>query len=230
MSRQEVLEKLLDQHGASRIIEVLGDQLTDRRREKIEWMLERRLKNIQVAVETPYDLHNALAVVRTSEALGVYQNHIIGWKKKKRRGKGTMQGANAWSDTFHHRDIHSFAALMHEKGFLIAGAELNGQVSIEQLGAEKPICLILGNEKEGLSDEALGLCDVTYKIPMYGMTESYNLSVSAAISLYHHVQQKRKKLAPLKTDLSPEDYMREKAWCYIRSIGIGRACSSISMC
>lgn len=104
-------------------------------------------------------------------------------------------------------------------GTFLAGASLNGTTNLDALPLERPVCFLFGNEKEGLSKEAQKRCDLLFRLPMFGMVESYNLSVAAALTLYDFLKRKRAHLHK-NGDLTLEEIMKEKARCYIRSLGI----------
>ena len=206
------IEDLLTQHSPEKIIETLGFFLTDERRKRIDQVLAKRVKGIQVALEAPADIHNALAVTRTGEALGVYQFHLIAAQLAKGQGKSTMRGSSRWIHLHRHDSIEAFRSKM--EGFIIAGAALEGTLTLEELPKDRPLCLLFGNERKGLTPEAKSVCDLLYRIPMVGMVESFNLSVSAGLSLYHMMRGEE------TGDLNMQEQIDEKARYYVRSIGI----------
>ena len=74
---------------------------------------------------------------------------------------------------------------------LLVGAITNAKTSLHEIPIDKPMCIILGNEKDGLTKECIQHTNLTYTIPMQGMVNSFNLSVSAGISLYDLVRRRR---------------------------------------
>jgi len=206
------VEDLLKSHSSKTIIEVLAPFLTEERKTRIDHVLLRRVKNVQVALEAPADIHNALAVTRSGEALGLYQFHLIDAKLVKGQGKATMRGSSRWIHLHRHASVEEFQRKM--EGFVLAGASLEGNLTLEELPQDRSLCLLFGNERKGLSQKAMDACDLLYRIPMVGMVESFNLSVSAAISLYSVLKGKT------QGDLSLQDQLEEKARYYVRSIGI----------
>lgn len=221
MASVNAIAPLTDTYSPSRVIEILSPILTDNRKEKIEAILDNRIGSVQVAFENPFDIHNAFAVMRTCEALGVNDIHIVGKRPTKSKGKSTTSGAYRWIDLHYHQNLEKFLA-MRDTGHLLAGAAIDGEYPLAELPVDRPICLIFGNENEGLTTSAITACDRTYKIPMYGMTESLNLSVSAAISLYDILGRKRQQLGK-GGDLSSSKRELIKARCYIRSVGFNKA-------
>ncbi|WP_420421144.1 TrmH family RNA methyltransferase [Simkania sp.] len=206
------LEDLLTKHSPEKIVEILSFFLTEERKIRIDQVLLRRVKGVQVALESPADIHNALAVTRTGEALGVYQFHLIDAQLVKGQGKATMRGSSRWIHLQRHETLEAFRLKM--LGFTIAGASLDGELTLEELPQDRPLCLLFGNERKGLTPKAKEMCDLLYRIPMVGMVESFNLSVSASLSLYQMMRGKT------DGDLSQEEQLEEKARYYVRSIGI----------
>lgn len=211
------VRELLEKYSPQAVVEVLASFLTEERITRIDRVLKKRVNGVQVALESPADIHNALAVTRTGEALGLSHFHLIDAQLVKGQGKSTMRGSGRWIHLHKHETLEDFRSQM--KGFTLAGASLEGELMPETLPVDKPLCLLFGNERQGLTKEALESCDLLYKIPMCGMVESFNLSVSAAISLYTVMKRKEAALNG-EGDLSFEAQLEEKACYYVRSIGI----------
>ncbi len=182
--------------GYKTLSEKLSPYLTAARKEKIETLLPKRLNSIHLAVESPSDPHNAAAVVRSCEALGVMNAHVIEAEGRALHAKRTTQGAFHWIHTHHHNSFEQFLEQLRSRqpNIVLAGAAMDGEQSLSQLTIEQPLCLLFGNENRGLSQQARQACDLIYHIPMFGMSESLNLSVSAAISLYDVTTRKRQQL------------------------------------
>lgn len=212
-----MINELLKVYPNEKIIETLVPFLTEERIETIDEVLANRMSSVQIAIERPYDIHNGLAVVRTAEALGVSHIHFINAQMKKGQGKGTTKGTMKWVHLHRHPSLHEF----HEGrgNHLLAGASADGEKSLEDLPFDRPICFLFGNEKEGISEEAKQRCDILFRVPMFGMVESYNLSVAAAMTLYDYLKRKRERLEK-GGDLNPQEMIEEKARFYVRSLGI----------
>ncbi|QVL57339.1 MAG: RNA methyltransferase [Simkaniaceae bacterium] len=212
-----MLSELLKVYPKEKIIETLVPFLTKERIQTIDEVLANRMRSVQIAIERPYDIHNGLAVVRTAEALGASHVHFINAQMKKGQGKGTTKGTMKWVHLHRHPSLKEFHEAKGE--VLLAGASADGELSLENLPLERPICFLFGNEKEGISEEAKKRCDLLFRVPMFGMVESYNLSVAAAITLYDFLRKKRKKLQR-NGDLDTQEMIEEKARFYVRSLGI----------
>lgn len=179
---------------AEEVIQKISPFLTENRKATIDTLVANRLQSIQVAVENPYDPRNAAAVVRSCDAFGVQTLHVIGEDTEKVYSKGVTQGASKWVDVQHYLALDEYICAMRSNNYLIAGACLGGELGLSSLPIDKPICLLFGNESNGLTEQAKQDCNLHYQIPMFGMSESFNLSVSAAISLYDVTQRKRQLL------------------------------------
>lgn len=212
-----MIESILKEFPQEKIIEALLPFLTEERIETIETVLSQRICSAHVAIERPYDIHNGLAVVRTAEALGVNHVHFINAQMKKGQGKGTTKGTLKWTHLHKHPSLEEF--LQKKGGRILAGAAAEGSVSLTEVPIDKPICFLFGNEKEGISEEAQKACDLLFHVPMFGMVESYNLSVAAAITLYDYVTRRRKEIGK-EGELEGKELLEEKARYYVRSIGI----------
>ncbi len=215
-----MLTELLKVFPNKKIIETLAPFLTEERIKTIDQVLGNRIRSVQAAIEGPYNIHNGFAVIRTAEALGISHVHFIKAQMKKGQGKSTAKGTLKWTHLVRHRSLKDFQDA--KGGFLIAGACANGRERLETLSIDRPVCFLFGNEKDGISEEAKKGCDILFRVPMFGMVESYNLSVAAAITLYDFLRRKRKELQR-NGDLNEEEIIEEKACFYIRSLGIEKA-------
>jgi len=218
MQRNEQLDTMIQQYGMEHVIATLRAYLTDARIERIDQVISNRIDSVQIALESPYDILNSQAVVRSAEAMGVDHIHIITSQLKKNKGRKTASGAPQWVNTYWYEQFHEFSRPIRERGFLLAGASLQGKLTLEELPADVPICLLLGNENRGLSPEAVAECDLLYRIPMYGMVESFNLSVSASLSLQHLVAKRRAYLGT-SGDLTPDQILYTTAKYYVIALG-----------
>jgi tRNA (guanosine-2'-O-)-methyltransferase len=211
------IEALFARHGPARVVEVLSPYLTEARRARIEKVLTSRISSVEVAIEAPSDPHNAAAVVRTCEALGAMTVHAIAAEGDVLHKKRTTQGAYHWVHTRQHADLGGCLDDVHARGLLLAGACVDAVTPLGALPIDRPLCLLFGNEHRGLSESAREACDERYAIAMFGMSESLNLSVSAAISLYDVLGRLRAALGR-DGDLDDAAVLRERAIGYVRSV------------
>lgn len=217
MKKREQFQEYLRSRTPEQICAELAPHLTEARMQRIDEVLSARIHSIHLASETPSDIFNALAMVRTAESMGVGNMHIIGPEGKAKAGKKTTSGAARWVDLRYYQDMEDFLPVIRSKGLKLAGAAVQGDMYLEELPIDEPLCLIFGNEQMGLSDKMIAELDYCYRIPMYGMTESYNLSVSAALSLYSILSRKRQLMGTVG-DLDEQALALEKAWYYYKNL------------
>ena len=207
----------IKKYGSHTLITLLEDFITEKRKQRIQAVLDNRLDSIQLAIESPADIHNALAAVRTSEALGITKVHIIAPQSDAIHARSITQGAIYWVDVHYYDHLSDFLAYITSENILLAGAMMNAEQPLASVPIEKPLCLFFGNEQRGLTKDAKKACHTTYHIPMVGMSESLNLSVSAAISLYDTTTRKR-TLLHHPSDLSTEQRTHYQAQYYLNSV------------
>jgi tRNA (guanosine-2'-O-)-methyltransferase len=210
---------LARRYGAAAMVERLRPFVSELRQARIEAVLSARLRSVEVAIENPYDPHNAAAVVRSAEALGVWAVHVIAASNRILRAGGTTTGTHNWIETRQHAGLDEFLVEFSGRadGMLLAGACVDATHMLDELPIDRPICLLFGNEHAGLTAAAQAACTLRFRIPIYGFAESYNLSVAAALSLYSQSSRRRAALGRLG-DLDGERSELERARWYLRSI------------
>jgi len=212
----DVAEALVVEHGAERVTTALGPYVTEARRARIEAVLDGRVQSVQVAIEAPSDPHNAAAVVRTGEALGVMDVHVIAAEARALHARAVTQGSFHWLRTHHHARLEGFLARARSGSLRLFGACMDGAVPVTRLPVDEPMCLLFGNEQRGLSPAARRACDALFHVPMAGMSESLNLSVAAAISLFDVLR--RKRASGPQGDLDPAQRASLRACYYLGSV------------
>ena len=162
-----------------------------------------------VVLEDVHDPHNAEAVFRTCEAFGFQRVCLIFDQEEpfdpRAVGKLTSASANKWLDFDVYGSARECLAQLHREGYEVAATVTAGEAEA-LFGAEltEPrLAVMLGNERRGLSAEAIALANRRLTIPMTGMVRSLNLSVTAAIALYEVTRQRR--LAGVAPYLLPPD-------------------------
>lgn len=169
--------------------------LTTARRRKIERMMANRLENI-VVLQDIHDPHNAAAVWRSCDAFGIGKVYLIFEKEArfnpKKVGKESSSSANKWIDFEIFTSTEECYKKLKSEGYKIYATVLNKeakQLTVTSYESKKN-AIVLGNEHRGLSEEAVKLADEKIYIPMSGMVQSLNLSVSAGIILWEMYRQK----------------------------------------
>jgi tRNA (guanosine-2'-O-)-methyltransferase len=163
--------------------------ITDHKKQFIEKVLNERTRHITLVLEDIYQSQNASAVVRTCECLGLQDIHIIEDDSKYSVNKRVLKGANKWIDLYRYKmkgfnNTEICFRNLREQGYqiLVTDPSPDG-VSINEIAVDKKIAIVMGNELKGTSRYAIDHADQKIFIPMHGFTESFNISVSAAICL-----------------------------------------------
>lgn len=160
--------------------------LTVERIQRFKEVLEQRTNFITVAIEDVYQLHNTSAVIRSCDAFGVQEVHVIEDRFGERLDKNIAMGAEQWVDVHRYNNTQSCLQELRKKGYQVVATTPHGNsTKLGDFEISKPIALFFGTEKEGLSPEVLQNADSSLSIPMSGFTESLNISVAAAICLCH---------------------------------------------
>ncbi len=155
-------------------------------------VLDKRLGAVRVVVEHLRHAHNLSAVLRTCEALGVQHVHVVDAAEHCTWSRRITQGAHKWLTVHRHDRFEACAAALRDRGFRMYAAMLDpGAVPLGEIPVDRPVAVVFGNEKAGVSPETRALCDGAYIIPMTGFVQSFNISVAAAISLYDLTRRAR---------------------------------------
>jgi len=169
-----------------RLLDYLEDFITTERKNRFLQVLENRTKFLTVAVEDVFQFHNTSAVIRSCEVFGIQEAHVIEGRFGKRLDKNIAMGAQQWIDVNRYQNTQSCIQALRNEGYqIIATTPLENAMSMDDFNVGKKTALFFGTEKEGLSNEVLQAADGLLKIPMFGFTESLNISVSAAILLQY---------------------------------------------
>jgi tRNA (guanosine-2'-O-)-methyltransferase len=173
----------------SALIKYLEQFTTERRKNLFHQLIQFRTRYFTVALEDIFQSHNASAVLRTCDCLGIQDVHIIENNNKYRINPDVTLGSDKWLSIkkYSSSGENTLIALneLKSNGYRIIATTPNKKaVNLPDFNVEAGKAVFLfGTEKNGLSKEALKNSDEFLKIPMVGFTESFNISVSAAIIL-----------------------------------------------
>ncbi|MGE5184980.1 MAG: TrmH family RNA methyltransferase [Acidobacteriota bacterium] len=187
----DAIDKLIDRHGPAAVQAALLPMLSAERVARIDAVLARRLQSVTVAVEDTYDPHNAAATLRTSEALGLQDVHVIEPLERFSAAKGVTRGAHKWIDLHRWPSAEAAAGALRGRGFRVFATLPGAPQSIDDVEVGSPIAVVFGNEHAGLSAGAISACDGALAVPMFGFTESYNLSVTVALAMSRLAARRR---------------------------------------
>ena len=180
---------------------------TDARIKRVHDVLSSRQPDLRVIFEELTNAHNASAVLRTCDAAGVLHVHFVSAAGTEFPiNKAISTRADKWVELHPHRTISECVEALQKEGFQVAATCLaEDAVAYDSVDYTRPTAVIFGNESEGITPEALTLAEVKIKIPMLGMVQSLNLSVSVGIILYEALRQRRARGFIEKPRLSEQD-------------------------
>ena len=162
-----------------------------RRFRKIKHVLNRRIKNLTVLIESVNKPHNLSAILRTCDAAGVFEANFICNSNKVKTFNSTAQGSQKWVKLKNHSSPAEAVNSLKKSGFKMYGTSLNqNSIDYREIDFTDKTCFVLGAEKWGLSDELISSVDKSIFIPMSGMVQSLNVSVAAAILLFEAIRQR----------------------------------------
>jgi tRNA (guanosine-2'-O-)-methyltransferase len=238
----EIRDEALEPHGSlvaelirkepGTITRLLAPYLTEARKARIDEVLARRTAHVSVVLDDLYHEHNMSAVVRSMDAFGFQQLHVIEIEHRFKANKGIALGSEQWVSIYRHSSFQECMEQLRAEGRLIlaadppdaAGRYAPGTRSYElseiPLSEDRPVALVFGRERDGLHHELRPLCDAMFYIPLKGFVESLNVSVTAAISL--HAMRRRLEEMPRaawQLPMNMRRYLRD-LW-YLRSLRRG---------
>ncbi len=168
----------------NQLLEHLLSYLTERRKELFKEVCSKRTKHFTVVTEDVYQLHNTSAVMRSFDVFGIQELHVIEEKLGKKIDREIAMGAQKWVNIHRHHSTDVCIDVLKKEGYqIIATSPHNNATELSEFDIAKKSAFFFGKEKGGLSNTVLNNADGFLKIPMYGFTESLNISVSAAIIL-----------------------------------------------
>ncbi|MBE3130472.1 MAG: hypothetical protein IMZ54_07100 [Acidobacteria bacterium] len=188
---------------------------TPERIEKVSRVLSHRQSDLRVVLEGVTIAHNASAVIRTCDAAGVLHLDLVSPNPELLRfNEAISTRADKWLEIAVHPTPAECLEPLKKAGFEIVATHLQKDaIPYTDIDFAKPVALVFGSESEGISEEALAFADKVVRIPMFGMVQSLNLSVSVAVILYEALRQRAAKGYFDKARLAPEEFERlRKKW------------------
>lgn len=209
MEERILISDGFDPDGKKNVVEFLKKYVTPHKQELIEKVLAQRTRFITLVMEDIFKPHNASAVIRTAECLGVQDVHIIEKSNQYTPNPWVLRGALKWMNINHYTSRLKNSTEMcfnnlRSDGYEIVATDVSEKsIPLSELEITGKTALVMGTEHTGISDYVRENADKLVTIPMNGFTESFNVSVSAAICLNHLLSDIRKR--NLKWELSTEE-------------------------
>ncbi|GAB5408982.1 MAG: RNA methyltransferase [Balneolaceae bacterium] len=180
----------MDLETRNDLINYLKGFTTDARWETINKVLANRTNHITLVLEDLHKPHNANAVLRSCDGFGIQDVHIIENNTEFDSDKQVSMGSHNWLTLNRYNESHKdniklcFDRLKQEGYQVLATTPHEQDQNLNEISVNRKTALVFGTERKGISERVKELADGFVKIPMYGFSESFNISVSAAICLY----------------------------------------------
>ena len=220
--RSALKERLMADAGAGqKLLDHLETMLTENRKEKFAEIVRNRTRHITIVLEDIFQPHNASAVLRTCDCFGIQDVHIIENRNKYEVNPDVALGSSKWLTIRKYNRAEDNTAEciagLKERGYRVIATtpHLDGYTP-ETLPLDEKTALLFGTELEGLSATAAAMADGFIRIPMYGFTESLNISVSAAVLL--HTLTERLRTNPAGRGLTSEEQLEVRLEWAMNSI------------
>jgi tRNA (guanosine-2'-O-)-methyltransferase len=191
------LDRIEKRDDKRKLFDFLSNYVSDNKKQLFDKIIQYRTRHITVVLEDIYQPHNASAVLRSCDCFGIQDVHIIENRNIYEVNPDVALGSSKWLNLIKYNENESNTLdafnKLREKGYrIVATTPHKNDTLLDDLDIDRKTALVFGTELKGLSDIALENADAFVKIPMYGFTESFNISVSAAIILHHLTEKLRK--------------------------------------
>lgn len=159
-----------------------GIAISEKRRGRLEKTVRNRLDGLTIVAEGTHLRHNLSAIIRTAESFGISTVHLISAEKQKM--SGAAKGAERWVDLIVHNNTEQCFEYLKLQGYQIFVTDFQeDSYTPETAPVDRPVAIVMGTELIGVSEMAKKLSDGSIVIPMYGLTQSLNVSVASACVL-----------------------------------------------
>lgn len=174
------------------LIEHLGSHLTENKREKIRAVLAERTRHFTVVLEDINQPHNASACLRSCDCFGLQDVHVIERRHPFEPDNDVALGSNKWLTIHRYHQPESALETLKARGYCLVATSPNIEGDTPAtLPIDRPVALLFGSEHKGLTDRLFADAERTLRLPMYGFTESFNISVTLALALSRLIERLR---------------------------------------
>ena len=220
----ELNKNLFDKYSfeqKQQLYDAASELFSENKRNLFDRLVLNRTRHICVVLEDIFQSHNASAVLRSCDCFGVQDVHVIENHNHYNPNPEVAMGSNKWVDYYKRPSILQTYDDLHAKGYkIIATLPHENDTMLPDLDISQPTALVFGTELTGLTQDAIDHADGYVKIPMYGFTESFNISVCAALSLFY-LTEKMRKDPSIHWQLTPEEQITLKLYWSMQVIHDG---------
>jgi tRNA (guanosine-2'-O-)-methyltransferase len=180
---------------------------TEKRISKIRAVVSKRQPSLKIILENIHDPHNVSAIFRTCDAAGIPKVSLLyNIETFPKIGKKSSASAFKWIEKEKFKSVEECYKQLRSQGYKIYASSISeGAQDLYKIDFTEKSAIVMGNEHRGVSKEAEDLADKKFYIPMYGMVQSLNVSVSAAITIYEALRQRNAKSMYDKSELNDEE-------------------------
>ncbi len=180
---------------------------TEKRINKIRAVVLKRQPSLKIILEDIHDPHNVSAIFRTCDAAGIPKVSLLyNIEKFPKIGKKSSASAFKWIEKEKFKSVEECYKQLRLEGYKIYVSSISECAKdLYEIDFTEKVAIVMGNEHRGVSKEAEDLADEKFYIPMYGMVQSLNVSVSAAITIYEALRQRTAKSMYDKSELNDEE-------------------------
>lgn len=179
---------------------------TNKRLEKIKAVISKRQSSLKIVLENIHDPHNVSAIIRTCDAAGIPKVSLLyNIESFPKIGKKSSASAFKWVEKEKFKTVEECYKQLRSDGFKIYASSISKDAkNLYDIDFTEKSAIVMGNEHRGISKEAEKLADEKFYIPMHGMVQSLNVSVSAAIIIYEALRQRTAKGMYDKSEFNEE--------------------------
>ncbi len=179
------------------LINYLTQFISEKRKQRFDEVIQNRTNHLHIVLENLYQAHNASAVLRSAESFGIQHLHFIENKNTLKISVDVAMGSSNWLsihryNSYENNTKQALTELKNNGYRIVATTPHTNALKLENLPIDKKLALVFGTELNGISETVNEMADEFVKIPMYGFTESFNISVCAALCMYELTTRIRK--------------------------------------
>ncbi|WP_286238230.1 tRNA (guanosine(18)-2'-O)-methyltransferase TrmH [Neptuniibacter halophilus] len=183
--------------------------MTPERTQRLLQVLHRRQPDLSLIADQVNKPRNLSALIRNCDAVGIHQVHTVVPKEGYRTYRGTAKGSDFYVKTCQHGDVESAIARVQGEGMQVVAAHFSDRaIDYREFDYTRPCALLMGAEKQGVSEAAAALADAHVVIPMMGMVQSLNVSTAAGIILVEAQHQRQQAGLYDQPRLAEEEIVR----------------------
>lgn len=204
-----IYSSFMTEKNIQALIPYLEGFITEKRKARLKQVLSQRSGHMRLVLENVFQAHNTSAVLRSCDCFGVQHVHFIENNNSLKISEDVALGSSNWLSIHRHQQqdnntLEALRALKNAGYQIVATSPHQNGYSLHELPVDKKFALVFGTELQGISNEVKQEADAFVTIPMFGFTESFNISVSAAICMYELSRRIRESVPQFELDAAEQ--------------------------